>query len=83
MKKELPDTNFDFKNQETMESVKGPLERMKAFGSRLKTNQLRMNTIKGRLEIMRDQVENVEELKEVAASEETEAFLSDMGYAAV
>ena len=54
MKKELPDTNFDFKNQETMESVKGPLERMKAFGSRLKTNQLRMNTIKGRLEIMRD-----------------------------
>ena len=60
-----------------MESVKQPLELMKAFGSRLKTNQLRMNTIKGRLEIMSNQVENVEELKEAPTTSQADAFLME------
>ena len=38
IKKLIPRMSIDFKNEETIESVKQPLELMKVFGGKLKTN---------------------------------------------
>ena len=35
IKKQIPDTHIDFKNQDAIESVKPPLELLKVFGSKL------------------------------------------------
>ena len=64
--------SIDLQNQETVESVKQPLELLKVLGGKLKTNNLRMNTIKDRLEMSRIQVENVKEQKQEQASQEVE-----------
>ena len=63
IKKLIPRMSIDFKNETSVGSVKQPLELMKVFGGKLKTNSLRMNTIKDKLQIMRIQVEKVEEQK--------------------
>jgi len=46
---------------------------MKTFGGKLKTNQLRMITIKDKIQIMRNQVENIQELQEQPVEETKEA----------
>ena len=38
IKKLIPRMSIDFKNEETVESVTQPLELMKVFGGKLKTN---------------------------------------------
>ena len=55
--------SIDFKNETSIKSVKQPLEMMKVFGGKLKTNQLRMITIKDKLQILQIQIEKVEEQK--------------------
>ena len=49
IKKLIPRMSIDFKNETAVASVKQPLELMKVFGGKLKTNSLRMNTIKDKL----------------------------------
>ena len=63
IKKMIPRMSIDFKNETAVESVKQPLEMMKVFGGKLKTNQLRMITIKDKLQLMHIQVEKIEEQK--------------------
>ena len=68
IKKTIPSSEIDFKAKE-ITSVKEPLESMKTFGAKLKTNQLRMITIKDKIQIMRNQVESVQEMPEQPAEE--------------
>ena len=49
IRKLIPRMSIDFKNESAVPSVKQPLELMKVFGGKLKTNSLRMNTIKDKL----------------------------------
>ena len=60
----------------TVDSVKDYLETFKAFGEKLHLVQLRLETIKDKIEISRNTVEAVEEVPEEPVVEESAAEAS-------
>ena len=67
----IPQTVPQVRDLDHFDSIRTQLEDMKNFGEKLKLNELRMATIKDKIDIYSSQVDNFMEMPEVSPEEES------------